>query len=118
MSIAVDLDGTLAFYDRWRGSEHVGEPIPKMLARVHRWLALGEQVVIFTARASEPEKIAPVYAWMLKHGLQDCKLSCMKTMDISEFWDDRAVRVEPNTGNVDVAQFECPDGKVLIVPSR
>ena len=36
--IGVDLDGTLAHYDGWKGIEHVGPPIPAMLARVKYWL--------------------------------------------------------------------------------
>lgn len=32
--IGVDLDGTLAFYDSWRGIDHIGAPIPLMLQRV------------------------------------------------------------------------------------
>jgi len=24
----VDLDGTLAMYDGWRGSDHIGDPVP------------------------------------------------------------------------------------------
>jgi hypothetical protein len=48
--IGVDLDGTLAYYDHWRGAEHIGEPIPAMLERVKRWLADGKDVRIFTAR--------------------------------------------------------------------
>ena len=35
--IGVDLDGTLAEYHGWQGIEHIGEPIPKMMARVRRW---------------------------------------------------------------------------------
>ena len=42
--IGVDLDGTLAYYDYWRGPEHIGEPIPAMLERVQRWLAEGKDV--------------------------------------------------------------------------
>lgn len=26
--IGVDLDGTLAIYDVWRGANHIGEPVP------------------------------------------------------------------------------------------
>ena len=37
--VGVDLDGTLATYDEWRGIEHVGEPIAPMVERVKRWLA-------------------------------------------------------------------------------
>ena len=53
--IAVDLDGTLAFYDHWRGVEHVGEPIPAMVQRVRQWLSEGKDVRIFTARVSVQE---------------------------------------------------------------
>jgi len=56
--MAVDLDGTLAHYDRWRGIEHVGEPVPLMLERVQAWLAEGKTVKVFTARVAveEPER--------------------------------------------------------------
>jgi len=50
--IGVDLDGTLAYYDEWRGLYHIGEPIPAMVDRVKRWLAEGRDVRIFTARVS------------------------------------------------------------------
>ena len=36
--IGVDLDGTLAHYDKWRGVEHIGKPVPVMLERVKKWL--------------------------------------------------------------------------------
>ena len=29
--IAVDLDGTLAIYDKWRGRDHIGEPVPEII---------------------------------------------------------------------------------------
>lgn len=40
--IGVDLDGTLAEYDEWRGIDHIGTPIEPMAARVRRWIAQGE----------------------------------------------------------------------------
>ena len=55
--IGVDLDGTLAYYDEWRGALHIGEPIPAMLERVRRWLDEGKDVRIFTARVNR-ESIA------------------------------------------------------------
>lgn len=48
--IGVDLDGTLAMYDGFKGPEHIGDPVPKMLERVKKWLAEGREVRIFTAR--------------------------------------------------------------------
>jgi len=50
--IGVDLDQTLAFYDEWRGVDHIGEPIPNMLEMVKGLLESGETVKIFTARAT------------------------------------------------------------------
>jgi len=32
--IGVDLDGTLAHYDGWKGPTHIGAPIHKMVQRV------------------------------------------------------------------------------------
>jgi hypothetical protein len=34
--VGVDLDGTLAEYHGFKGPEHIGKPIPKMVARVKR----------------------------------------------------------------------------------
>ena len=32
---AVDLDGTLAHYDKWRGIDHIGKPIPAIQVRTN-----------------------------------------------------------------------------------
>ena len=48
--IGVDLDGTLAEYGGWKGPDHIGPPVPKMLERVKSWIAEGRDVRIFTAR--------------------------------------------------------------------
>lgn len=97
--IGVDLDGTLAHYDRWRGDRHIGKPIPTMLARVHDWRAQGFQVKIFTARASVPELIPPIEKWLKKHGLEGLPITNCKDMNMVELWDDRSVQVIANTGN-------------------
>lgn len=46
----VDLDGTLALYVTWVSNTHIGEPVPRMLARVKQWLEEKKEVRIFTAR--------------------------------------------------------------------
>jgi hypothetical protein len=62
--IGVDLDGTLAHYEGWKGQEHIGEPIAPMVERVKGWLAEGREVRIFTARVyCPPEPMAP---WLYK----------------------------------------------------
>jgi hypothetical protein len=48
--IAVDLDGTLAVYDKWVDESHIGPPISRMVERVKTWLTEGTEVRVFTAR--------------------------------------------------------------------
>ena len=50
--IGVDLDGTLAHFDRFQGWDHIGDPVPEMLDRVRGWLTEGLDVRIFTARVA------------------------------------------------------------------
>lgn len=96
--VGVDLDGTLAHYDGWRGAEHIGAPIPAMLARVRAWLEEGREVRIFTARASVPESVPPIEAWLAENGLAGVQVTNVKDFGMVELWDDRAVRVVVNTG--------------------
>lgn len=101
--IGVDLDGTLAFYDKWRGHTHIGDPVPTMLARVKEWLSNGQRVKIFTARVSGDKKEAQevreaVAVWLAKNGVQPLEVTCIKDYAMLTLWDDRAVHVIPNTG--------------------
>ncbi len=97
--IGVDLDGTLAYHNKFRGADHIGKPIPIMLYRVRKWVEKGYTIKIVTARASEPEHIPPVKAWLKKYGLEELEVTSSKDYDMLELWDDRAVRVMANTGN-------------------
>lgn len=116
--IGVDLDGTLAHYDGWKGVEHIGEPVPKMLARVRRWLREGREVRIFTARVTDDgthgsspvAARAYIEAWLHEHDLHrntseaeavhklPLMVTNIKDFAMDEVWDDRCVRVEANTG--------------------
>src|SRR5262249_13685826 len=100
--IGVDLDGTLATYDTWKGVAHIGDPVPAMLARVKAWLAEGVDVRIFTARVSAPEErviaTLAIADWCEMHGLPRLPVTNAKDFAMIELWDDRAVQVEPNTG--------------------
>lgn len=101
--IGVDLDGTLAHYDGWRGLVHIGEPVEAMLARVRRWLAEGREVRIMTARVSgSPESAGiartAIEGWCFEHLGQVLQITNSKDFDMLELWDDRAVQVVPNTG--------------------
>jgi hypothetical protein len=96
--IAVDLDGTLAYYTEWKGIEHIGEPIPAMLARIKLWLEQGISVKILTARATDIKSIRYIEDWLEEHGIGGLEITNKKTPDIKQIWDDRAVQVIPNTG--------------------
>lgn len=104
--IGVDLDGTLARYDHWRGEDHIGEPIPAMVGRVQGWIAEGEEVRIFTARASlhgrsveqRQANVARIKAWCVKHIGRELDVTSDKDWVMKELWDDRAIAVVPNKG--------------------
>ena len=106
--IGVDLDGTLAHYEGWKGAQHVGEAVPAMVTRVKAWLAEGRAVKIFTARVSHdgsPRRLneanearAAIELWCAKHLGQTLPITNAKDYAMIELWDDRCVRVMPNTG--------------------
>lgn len=101
--IGVDLDGTLAHYETWRGIDHVGEPIALMVERVRRWLDEGHEVRILTARVSSAYEdrgaaAGHIQDWTEKHIGVRLAVTCEKDFNMVELWDDRAVTVEMNTG--------------------
>jgi hypothetical protein len=109
--IGVDLDGTLAETDdeRWtKDPTFVGPPVPAMLARVKRWLAEGCNVRIMTARVAVVDYSDGISAaarqrraiedWCLEHVGKMLPITATKDYTMVELWDDRAVRVEINTG--------------------
>ena len=101
--IGVDFDGTLAHYDEWKGVGVLGEPIPIMVERVKAWLNKGIEVKIFTARMSGDEAALEEIAikrWCQEHLGQELEVTCIKDYRMEEFWDDRAIRIQKNTGLV------------------
>ncbi len=116
--IGVDLDGTLAMYDHFKGHDHIGEPVPLMVARVRRWLLEGRDVRIFTARMDggkvalsmghveghqfeDKDRIRQVIQeWTEKHLGVRLPVTNVKDFAMDELWDDRAVQVETNTGKM------------------
>lgn len=105
--IGVDLDGTLAEYDGWKGELHIGAPIPAMVERVKQWLAEGKEVRVFTARVYEGDGITKrdvdevrkaIVHWCRKHIGYGLPVTNVKDYQMIELWDDRAVQIIPNTG--------------------
>jgi len=105
--IGVDLDGTLAHYDRWVGPEHIGAPIPEMVERVQNWLARGVDVRIFTARVGPlqdrecvKKAISSINIFCMEHFNQRLAITATKDLLMIELWDDRCVCVKRNVGSV------------------
>ena len=109
--IGVDLDGTLAYYDEWRGPSHVGPPIAPMVERVKQWIAEGKSVRIITARVSltptshkrqrdAAHAMIAIQDWCFEHLGTILPVVCTKDFAMIEFYDDRAIRVEKNTGRL------------------
>lgn len=98
--IGVDLDGTLAQWQAGHDSRHIGPPVEAMLARVKRWVSMGIEVRIFTARASVESHIPPVQEWLKEHGLEGLQVTNVKDYRMLQLWDDRAIQVIPNTGEL------------------
>lgn len=105
--IGVDFDGTLAHYDQWRSALDLGIPIPKMVNRVKGWLADGIEVRIFTARVSTgkddrdvDEVRRAIEGWCLAHLGRRLKVTNQKDFGMIALYDDRAVQVIKNTGDL------------------
>jgi hypothetical protein len=131
--IGFDLDGTLGFYDEWRGWNDIGSPIMPMVYRVRRLLGEGHDVRIMTARIglplyrggdhvysedkerecyltgvkfSDADMERAVQDWTEEHVGARLPVQCYKDLHMIELWDDRAIQVEPNTGRTVFDEFE------------
>lgn len=96
--IAVDLDGTLAEYNGWKGIDHIGKPIDEMKNRVLEWINKGKTVKIFTARCSERGSIPYIKKWLKDNDFPDLEITNIKDFGMEVLWDDRCVQVIKNTG--------------------
>lgn len=106
--VCVDLDGVLAKYDRWRGAEHIGAPVPGAL-EFARELAKVADIIIFSSRCSEDRirsddgySLSPaqmrihIIDWLEKHNFPytDVFIGQGKPR-VAAFIDDRAVQCSP-----------------------
>jgi hypothetical protein len=101
--IGVDFDCTIAYHiigDLRR--EVLGPPVVVMVERVRRWLKLGYKVRLFTARAANPRpgELKALEDWCLTYLGQIIPITCIKDDDMICIYDDRAVGVEINTGQL------------------
>lgn len=118
--IGVDLDGTLAAYGQGDYiPTEIGEPLQPMVERVKRWIAAGWEVQIVTARVAPPVGHRQLLAirdaiakWTKKHIGVALPSRADKDFRMIELWDDRAVQVEPNTGEAQTRYATYIDSRV------
>jgi hypothetical protein len=92
--IGVDLDGTLAHYDEFRGDDFVGVPIEPMVRQVRKWLDAGRDVRIFTARKPHPA----IRKFSKDNFGKILPITNIKDSNMVALYDDRAVGVKRNSG--------------------
>ena len=103
--LAVDLDGTLAVYDGWKGEEHIGDLVLPIAEKIKQRVNDGWKVAIFTARVSGQASEAAHAERIIWGWLEDNKIAhfisgitAVKGKHFTEFWDDRAIAVAKNHG--------------------
>jgi hypothetical protein len=92
--VGVDLDGTLAHYEEYKGDDHVGAPIKPMVEKVKQMLADGYDVRIMTARKPHPA----IRDWCKIHLGKVLPITSTKDKHMIALYDDRAVGVRRNEG--------------------
>ncbi len=96
----MDLDGTLAYFDRMSSYDKVGEPVPAMLALVKKMINNGVRVKIFTARVEDPEQLPIIRKWLKDNNLPELEITNIKDFNMRMLYDDRCIQVERNTGRL------------------
>lgn len=103
--IGVDLDGTLARYDGFKGASHIGEPVPRMVAWVKERLDEGFDVRVFTARANPnyyKEQHVPFMEaldeWIMNAFGCPLRVTYQKDQFMVALVDDLALQVMRNVG--------------------
>ena len=96
MQIGVDFDGTLVSYKGFQGMDHIGDLLPGAAEWLQELKAAGHTVVIFTARATDPEGLAFVRRYVREHNLTEVidGITGSKLYSFDLFLDDRALRFE------------------------
>lgn len=115
--IGCDLDGCLAedIPDEPFDYKRIGKPVPAMLQVIKEHLEAGDEVFIFTARASTKDHFTifngteeeylkaikePIERWCLEHLGQVLPISAEKDYRTTIYYDDRARQVIRNTGEI------------------
>lgn len=107
--ILIDLDGTLAKYDKWRGHEHIGEPITDAIKCVKMLYYAGYELILFSTRLNpdidliEPEKPPRLIItnWLKEnHVLHMFSDMTYKKIPCCAIWDSQSLK-----DSIDIKKF-------------
>lgn len=62
-------------------------------------LGTNEELMDMERLSQAVEQSRKIKAWCIEHLGEELPVTCFKDYGMLELWDDRAVQVEPNTGN-------------------
>lgn len=110
-TVAIDLDGTLARYDGWKGIEHIGEPLLGARKLCQAIRDAGYRICVFTTRFNTEgtrditRAKQVVVDWLTLHQIpyDDLWDQVGKPMAVA-YIDDRALKVTPNPWYTDTVR--------------
>ena len=91
--IGVDLDGTLAEAEPWKGFDHIGKPVPMMMKRLKNMAGYGlpgKDCNCPSSKSGARDSSNP--RLVKKNGLPELEITSHDDMDMREY-DDRCVQV-------------------------
>lgn len=112
--IALDLDGTIAQYDKFEGVDVIGDPIEGAQDFVDKLSKLGE-VIIYTTRMNpdmdnkytQDELFDIIKSWMNKHKFPDVEIYIGQGKPLADVYvDDRAFNLNPGKESNTIDAYE------------
>lgn len=99
--LCVDLDGTLAEYDGWKGFLHIGNPRPSVVDVVREEYARGSRIIIHTARVTTisnkiiPQVLEAVRLWLIENKIEAHEIWAGTGKPYADHYlDDHAVNID------------------------
>jgi hypothetical protein len=122
-TVAVDLDGVLAIYEKWQGYDHIGEPI-KGAIKFTKDLSKHVDILIYSTRCCEAvgdgrdaDQLKDIVReWLDKHGFlyYDVWIGQGKPL-CSAYIDDRAVSCRPQDVRVPEREYRHTTREVMFL---
>jgi len=115
-AVAVDLDGTLAYYESWQGIDFIGGIMPGAKRFMNALHELGFHIIIHSTRLSPTinanysldELKAPIEKWLSENGIPYDEIWTYPGKPLAiAYIDDRAIQCKPMLQNgFDTREYE------------